>query len=234
MTKAYRLLLLALFVLAPAHQVAARTVDIALILAVDVSGSIDADRYNLQLRGYAAAFADPRLAEVIRSGAEGAIAVTLVQWSASANHRQIIGWTVIDGLDAAQRFASAVSETQRQFFGATSIGGAINFCRTLFDSAGVEPRRRVIDISGDGANNDGMPAAEARDAATAAGITINGLPIVAVERSLDAYYRDNVIGGPGAFLIVAKDFDSFAQAILSKLIREIAGEPSDLQRFAAR
>lgn len=231
----FRAIMLSLALFLPALPAAARPVDVALVLAVDVSGSIDAERYDLQLKGYTAAFANPRLIEAIQSGPDGAIVVTLVQWSGTAHHQQAIGWTLIANVESARNFASAISETARLFFGATSIGGAIEFSRGLFETSGVEPRRRVIDISGDGTNNDGIPAAAARDAAVAAGVTINGLPILAVERNLDSYYRENVVGGPGAFVIVARDFESFAQAILSKLLLEIAGDSGpELMRFAAR
>jgi len=210
----------ALLVSAPAAL--ARTVDLALVLAVDVSGSVNTERYELQRQGYAQAFKSPAVLEAIAAGEHHAIAVTLVEWSGTGHQRQMIGWTVIADSPSAEAFASAVSETPRVFSDWTSISGALDFAVELFADAQVEPVRRVIDVSGDGINNNGRTVNDARDAAVHQGITINGLPILTEYPSLDSYYRENVIGGQGAFAVAVNDFPEFAAAILNKLVREIA------------
>ncbi len=203
---------------------AARSVDLALVLAVDVSGSVNTERFDLQRRGYAEAFASRDVIDAIASGEHHAIAVTLVEWSGSGHQRQMIGWTLLDNADAAAAFGSAVSETPRAFSDWTSISAAVDFSASLFDAAEVDAMRRVIDVSGDGINNNGRAVTDARDEAVQAGITVNGLPILSEYPNLDSYYRENVIGGPGAFAVAANDFSSFAAAILNKLVREIAGK----------
>ena len=198
-------------------------VDLALVLAVDASGSVDEYRFGLQQRGYAAAFRSPRIVKAIRSGAAQAIAVTMVQWTGPTLQRHVIGWTMIRDEASTQMFADLIEKTSRQLYGGgTSISGAIDFSRLLLVQAPFEPTRRVIDVSGDGANNRGRPAAEARDDAVRDNIGINGLPILALEPFLDRYYYDNVIGGPGAFMIPAESYETFADAVLKKLIMEIA------------
>ena len=206
-----------------AMPAAARPVDLALVLAVDVSGSVNADRYELQRRGYAQAFASDEVVAAIAAGENHAIAVTLVEWSGVGHQRQMIGWTLVYDTASAQAFGSAIAETPRAFADWTSISAALDYAVSLFADAEVEPVRRVIDVSGDGVNNNGRSIAEARDAALAQGITVNGLPILTEYPTLDAYYRDNVIGGPGAFAVAVSDFQGFGAAILSKLVREIAG-----------
>lgn len=205
---------------------AADKVDLALVLAVDVSASVDTNRYNLQRDGLAAAFASEAVVEAIASGEHGRIAVTLVEWSGPANQKQMIPWTLVDSPEAARAFGSAIAESPRAFADFTSIGGAIEFSVALFASSGFEPSRRVIDVSGDGSSNSGTPVAAARAAALARGITINGLAILASEPRLDSYYEENVMGGDGAFVIVAQDFEAFSHAMLSKLVREIAAVPA--------
>lgn len=208
--------------------VRAADVDLALVLAIDVSSSVDEERYQLQTRGYAEAFRNPDVINAIKQVPNGTIAVTLVQWSGYGEHQQVIDWTVIDDSETARRFASAIAESTRALSGSTSISGAIDFSVQLLRTTGPNARRMVIDISSDGSNNQGRPAAAARDEAVAAGITINGLPILTQEPTLDAYYQDRVIGGPGAFLVVAESLKSFSDAIRSKLTAEIAetGSPS--------
>ena len=202
---------------------AAPAVDLALVLAVDVSGSVDATRFALQQQGYAAAFRSPRVVAAIRSGAAQAIAVTVIQWTGPMLQQQVIGWTTLADEASAHAFADMIERTPRQLFsGGTSISGAIDYARLLFIQAPVAAARRVIDVSGDGANNRGRPAAQARDEAVKDGIGINGLPILALEPFLDRYYYDEVIGGPGAFMIPAESYENFADAILKKLIMEIA------------
>jgi hypothetical protein len=206
----------------PSAASSSRPVDIALVLAVDVSGSINEERFEMQRRGYAAAFVNPEVVEAIAAGPNKAVAVTLVEWSGIGQQRQMIDWTVIDGPAAAEGFGSALNETPRVFSEMTALGDAVDFAAVLLRRSGFEATRMVIDVSGDGRANAGRRAYEARDDAVAAGITINGLPILAEEPGLDVYYRESVIGGIDAFIVVAKDFSSFGEAIRNKLIREIA------------
>jgi hypothetical protein len=233
--KGWLLALTLALVAAVAQPASARPVDVALVLAVDVSGSVNAERYELQRRGYAEAFASSDVIGAIAAGENHAIAVTLVEWSGAGHQRQVIGWTLVYDAASAQAFGSAIAETPRAFSDWTSISAALDYAVALFHDAGVEPARRVIDVSGDGVNNNGRSIGEARDAAVAQGITVNGLPILTEYPTLDAYYRDNVIGGPGAFAVAVKDFQGFGAAIMSKLVREIAGtEGPPLVRLAAR
>ena len=198
-------------------------VDLQLVLAVDASGSVDQRRFELQQRGYVAAFRDPRVLRAIQSGATQAIAVTMVQWTGPALQIQVLPWTFINDAATAHAFADAIAATPRQLFsGGTSISGVIDYAVPLMLESQFKGRRRVIDISGDGSNNRGRPAASARDDAVRTGIAINGLPILALEPGLERYFSDHVIGGPGAFAIAAESYEAFAEAILKKLIREMA------------
>jgi hypothetical protein len=198
-------------------------VDLALVLAVDASGSVDAFRFALQKRGYVAAFRHARVLEAIRSGPNQAIAATMVQWTGPALQVQVVGWTKIGAGETPGAFAAAIENAPRSLFGGgTSISSAIDYGSSLFRESPFRTIRRVIDVSGDGSNNRGRPANLARDEAVAAGIGINGLPILALEPDLDRYYYENVIGGPGAFVVAAQSYETFADAILKKLITEIA------------
>jgi hypothetical protein len=208
-----------------AQPAAPKSVDLALVLAVDVSGSVNNERFELQRRGYAEAFTSREVMDAIAAGENHAIVVTLVEWSGAGHQRQMIGWTLVEDAASAESFGSAIAEAARAFSDWTSISGAIDYSVALFAEAQVDPTRRVIDISGDGINNNGRSVTEARDAAIDAGITLNGLPILTEYPDLDAYYHDNVIGGPGAFALAASDFNSFGAAILGKLVREIASAP---------
>jgi hypothetical protein len=204
-------------------------VDLQLVLAVDASGSVSEERFELQKRGYVAAFRNPQLLRAVQSGQGQAIAVTMVQWTGPALQVQVVPWMTVDDEATMHRVAAAIEAAPRQLFGGgTSISGAIDYAMHLFSRAQMTAARRVIDVSGDGHNNRGRPAADARDDAVAAGATINGLPILALELDLDIYFRDHVIGGPGAFVIPAKSYETFAEAILKKLIIEISdvGHPS--------
>jgi hypothetical protein len=208
---------------AAAPAAAQPAVDLHLVLAVDASGSVDQFRFELQKRGYVAAFRHDRVLNAIRSGPHQAIAITMVQWTGPLLQMQVVDWMLIGDEESAAAFAAAVERTPRQLFsGGTSISGAIDHAMTLFPKSPFRGGRRVIDISGDGSNNRGRSVNAARDEAVAAGVGINGLPILALEPDLDRYYQDNVIGGPGAFVIAAKDFETFGEAILKKLIAEIA------------
>jgi hypothetical protein len=213
-----------LLVLALAAPATAQTgVDLQLVLAVDASGSVDQHRFELQKRGYVAAFRHARVLDAIRSGPHQAIAVTMTQWTGPMLQVQVVGWMMVGDERSAGAFAAAIEKTPRQLFsGGTSISGAIDHAMTLFPKSPFRALRRVIDVSGDGSNNRGRPVTLARDEAVAAGVGINGLPILALEPDLDRYYYDSVIGGPGAFVVPAKDYETFGEAILKKLITEIA------------
>src|SRR5712692_11346906 len=214
---------LTLALVATVPALAQTAVDLQLVLAVDASGSVDQVRFELQKRGYVAAFRHARVVQAIRSGPHQAIAVTMVQWTGPMLQVQVVGWTLVGDEESAAAFAAAIERAPRQLFGGgTSISGAIDFAATLFPKSPFRGGRRVIDVSGDGSNNRGRPVTLARDEAIAAGIGINGLPILALEPDLDRYYQDNVIGGPGAFVVVARDYETFGEAILKKLITEIA------------
>src|SRR5271170_7866662 len=205
-------------------------VDIELVLAVDVSRSIDADEFELQRQGYARAIVNPTVLSAIQSGSIGAIAVTYVEWSGADQQRTVVDWALIHDQASAQDFSAAILAAPRSFAAYTSISGAIDYSVRLFESDRYEGSRQVIDISGDGSNNSGRPVWLARDAAIEGGITINGLAIVndrpnpfsRPEPKLDDYYRENVVGGTGAFVVIAENFASFSSAVLSKLIQEFA------------
>jgi hypothetical protein len=207
----------------PAATAAPQPVDAALVLAVDVSGSVNDERFNLQRDGYAAAFASPQVADAIAAGPNHAILVTLVEWSGTGQQKQVIDWTVLDGKSTAESFGSALAEMPRAFSEMTALGDAIDYAGKLLRNGGFGQARLIVDVSGDGSTNAGRRANLARDDAVAAGVTINGLPILAEEPNLDKFYRENVIGGEDAFLVVAHGFDDFADAIRNKLVREIAG-----------
>jgi hypothetical protein len=215
-------LALAIACLAP-DAVAAERVDVALVLAVDVSGSIDAEEYQMQHEGYAGAFESEAVIDAVQSGEHRAIAVTFVEWSGFGHQKQMVGWTLIKDRESARAFAAEIKGVPRAFSDWTSISDGIDFSAALFERSGFAGDRLVIDISGDGVNNNGRPVIAARDDAVAKGIVINGLPILNEDPTLDVYYQENVIGGPSAFKIAVKDFDTFAAAILAKLTREIAG-----------
>ena len=210
---------LALF--APAK--AQTATDLVLVLAVDASGSVNQTRFELQRRGYADAFRNPQVVQAIRGGSTGSIAVMMVQWTGPQMHAQAVPWTLIKDQASANAFADAIEAAPRQLFGGgTSISGAIDHGMLLLASAPYRGFKRVIDISGDGSNNRGRDVREARDEAVRAGVVINGLPIVSIEYDLDKYYMDNVIGGPGSFIVPADSYENFAQAVRRKLILEIA------------
>jgi Protein of unknown function (DUF1194) len=216
----------------PGSTVAAKTeVSVALVLAVDTSFSVSNGRFELQKQGYAAAFRNPQVLNAIRSLATQSIAVTMFQWTGPLLHVVVADWTPIKDRASANAFADEIAAAPRRLFrGGTSISGAIDYSRLLLAQSRFKGTRRIIDISGDGSNNRGRPATQARDEAVAAGISINGLPILTVEPGLDHHYYSNVIGGPGAFMIPVANYDSFADAILKKLISEIAAIRPDANR----
>ncbi len=215
---------------------AEEAVDVALVLAVDVSRSIDEDEARLQREGYRSAVADPVVVAAIRGGLIGAVSIAYVEWAGIEYQRTVIPWRRIANLAEAQAWAVELAEAPRTSLSWTSISGAIRHSRQVLAECPWEATRQVIDVSGDGVNNSGPPADQERDAAMAEGITINGLPIINDRPTfgrmppipLDDYYRDNVIGGDGHFMIVAEDFESFGVAVKRKLIREIAALPAGL------
>jgi len=199
-------------------------VDLQLVLAVDCSNSVNDVRFELQKQGYAAAFRNPQVIRAIASGGQQSIAVTMVQWTGPFNYAQVVPWTLINDAASSRAFADALTKSQRELFGGsgTSISGAIDTGMLLLSQSPFKSQRRTIDISGDGANSSGRSVVNARDDAVAAGIGINGLPIMSVEPNLDRYYYNYVIGGPGSFMIPAANYENFADAVLKKLILEIA------------
>ena len=204
--------------------------DLALVLAVDISSSMEAEEQSLQRAGFSEAFRSSLVHEAIRNGPAGRIAVTYVEWSGTKEQTVIVPWTVIDGPEKAKAFADRLASKPIRQAGMTSISGAIDFSRGLFTEIGGIAARRVIDISGDGPNNDGRKVVLARDEAVAEGIVINGLPIMFGQTrnspemdGLDVYYKECVIGGVGAFMIPLHDPEQFAMVIRTKIMREIAG-----------
>jgi hypothetical protein len=214
-----------------ADKETAPSVDIELILAVDVSYSMDMDELAIQREGYAQAIISKEFLQALKTGPNGKIAVTYFEWAASSDQKIIIPWRLIDGPETADAVANEIMKTPIRRASRTSISGAIYFAMPLFDENPYRGLRRVIDISGDGPNNNGAPVTGARDTALEKGITINGLPIMVKEPSystmdiddLDFYYEDCVIGGPGSFVVSIKDRDKFKEAIRTKLLLEVAG-----------
>jgi Protein of unknown function (DUF1194) len=205
-----------------------REVDLALVLAVDVSWSMDPDEQELQREGFIEAFRSPLVHDAIVKGMLGRVAVTYFEWASASHQEVIVPWTVIDSPEGARAFADRLAGQRPGRAAYTSVSGAIDFSLRLLAQSNVEAARRVVDISGDGANNDGRPVTLARDGAINQGIVINGLPIMLKWGGtwdiddLDLYYRDCVIGGPGSFLVPVRERTHFAEAIRTKIIREIA------------
>ncbi|WP_394892577.1 DUF1194 domain-containing protein [Mesorhizobium sp. AaZ16] len=219
--------------LAPQAQ-AAEQVDIELVLAVDVSLSMSPDELEIQRQGYAAALTHDRVLEAIAQGVHGRIAVTYVEWAGSTTQHIVVPWTAIATRSDAERFVRQLSARPPNSARRTSISGALEFGGDLFAESGFQSVKRVIDISGDGPNNQGSPVTGARDALIAQGITINGLPLMTngglasaydVD-DLDLYYKDCVIGGSGAFMVPVNDWSQFPEAVRRKLVLELAGGPA--------
>lgn len=217
----------------PFEMMTGEEVDLELVLAVDISYSVDAFEARTQRDGYIAALTNEAVLNAIASGFLGKIAVTYVEWADSVYQNQLVDWMIISDAASAQVFADRLNAVPLNRAYYTSISHAIDYSADLFDRNEYEGLRKVIDISGDGIHNQGRPLAAARQAALEKGIIINGLPILndrpqpvgiatPKDLQLDLYYEDNVIGGPGAFIVAAEDFNDFRSAILSKLIREIA------------
>jgi len=217
---------------APAR--AAEQVDLLLVLASDVSRSVDTRKFELQRQGYAAALSNPRVIEAIKSGPHGRIAICFIEWSGATSQKLVIDWTVVSDLTSARKIGDQMLELPRSFADRTSISAGLEFSMQVLNSAPFEAPRRTIDVSGDGTNNSGRDIASVRDDVLAKGVTINGLVILSETPlpwnpehtnppgGLTNYYRANVVGGPGSFVLEAKDFSSFGQAITKKLIAEIA------------
>ena len=216
----------------------AQTVDVAIALTADVSHSIDDEEFQLQRRGYAAAVTSPRFMQTIQEGARGALALCFLEWAGPDQQAVVAKWTVIRDGEGTAEFAKILLDSPRSFAGHTAIGAGIDFAVAQLEANGVAVARRIIDVSGDGTNNSGRPVTEARDEAVAKGITINGLAIINEKTGggpgnflylhthppggLPSYYRDNVIGGRGAFVLQIVNFDTFAEAMTDKLIAEVS------------
>ena len=218
-------------------------VDVELVLAVDVSRSMDRDEQVLQRHGYIAALRDPEVLNAIRSGFVGRIALTYVEWGGRYEQRVVVSWRAIEGPADIEGFAATLEGSRAERRRYTSISGGLAYAAELFKANGFTGTRRVIDVSGDGPNNTGPPVTRLRDALVADGIVINGLPLMLrpyssgvnnVLLDLEAYYEDCVIGGPGSFLVPVEDMTGLKDAIRRKLILEIAdGAPAARVRYAA-
>jgi hypothetical protein len=236
--------LLALAALAASQIASARAaeqVDLLLALAMDVSRSMEQPKFLLQREGYAAAITNPQVLDAIKSGPHQKIAICFIDWSGAGEQKLVIDWSVLDGADSARRFGDLIYEAPRSFNDRTSIGGGITFAAAQIARAPFEAERHAIDVSGDGTNNAGRDVQLARDQAVAKGIVVNGIAILTripehtnPPGGLEKYYRDNVIGGPGSFVMVAEDFSSFGRSMVKKLIAEIAARPAPRRTASAR
>jgi hypothetical protein len=235
--------LLAFLLLAPRGAAAAEAVDLLLVLVTDASRSIDDAEYALEKSGYYTAFTNREVISAIRGGSLGAIAVTYVEFASAYEVRTAVGWTLIRDDASAQEFGERVRDAPRAFWGRTAIGAGLEHAVEVLEAAPYEAQRQVIDVCGDGTNNNGPDVAAMRDKAVERGITINGLAIinenpvswtfahVQPPGGLSNYYREHVIGGPGSFVMDVKDFTSFGEAITRKLISEIAFHASPRTRL---
>lgn len=223
------------------NSASATPVDVELVLAVDISYSMDPDEQALQREGYRLALTSTEFLQALREGAHGRIAITYVEWAGQHDQRVVMPWRLIDGPEAADAVSAELGRAAYRRASRTSISGALQFSSTLFENSGYRGLRRVIDVSGDGANNSGRLVAPTRDDVVAAGITINGLPLMLkrpftgmmdVDR-LDIYYEDCVIGGPGAFVVPVRDRSEFIRAIRTKLVLEVAGRTPEARVIKA-
>ncbi len=218
---------------------AAEHVDLLLVLASDVSRSVDARKFQLQREGYAAALSNPRVIEAIRSGPHGRIAICFVEWSGATSLKLVIDWTLVGDAASARKIGDQMLELPRSFADRTSISAGLEFSMAQLERAPFQSTRRTIDVAGDGTNNSGRDISTVRDEVLAKGVTINGLVILSETPlpwnpehtnpagGLDNYYRNNVTGGAGSFVMVAENHNSFGQAIVKKLIAEIAWVPPE-------
>jgi hypothetical protein len=222
-------------------RVSAVPVDVELVIAVDVSYSMDPDEQALQREGYILALTSKEFLQALRQGANGRIAVTYFEWAGQSDQKIVMPWRLIDGPEAADAVAAEIARAPYRRASRTSISGALRFAKPLFDDSGYKGLRRVIDVSGDGANNAGPLIVPTREDVMAAGITINGLPIMLKRpnagsidiENLDIYYEDCVIGGPGAFVVPIREREKFIEATRTKLVLEIAGRQPDAQVMPA-
>jgi Protein of unknown function (DUF1194) len=213
-------------------------VDLLLVLAADISRSVDEKKFRLQREGYAAALVDTRVVRAMTGGPHGRIALCFLEWASESDQIIVVDWTAVGNEADARSISEHVRGAPRAFMGRTAIGAAIDFAMLHLGRSPFQAERRVIDVSGDGTNNSGRPVTAARDAAIAQNVTINGLVILSAvplptnpahtnpPGGLTAYYENNVIGGPGAFVVEAEDFASFGQSLIAKLIKEIATAPA--------
>ena len=216
-------------------------VDVELVIAVDVSYSMDPEEQALQREGYILALTSKEFLQALRQGANGKIAITYFEWAGQFDQKVIVPWRLIDGPEAADAVAAEIARAPYRRASRTSISGALRFGKPLFDESGYKGLRRVIDVSGDGANNAGPLVVPMRDEVLAAGITINGLPIMLKRpyvgtmdiEDLDVYYEDCVIGGPGAFVVPIREREKFVDATRTKLVLEIAGRQPDVKVMPA-
>jgi hypothetical protein len=204
----------------PTHQM-----DMLLVLAMDASGSLSDERLTMQREGHARAVESAEFLAAVRDGHAGRVALTAVEWSNQDRQDLTVPWTAVEDAASARGFARALRRAPRPIPGFTSISGALDHAVGLLSQAPYNAPRRVVDVSGNGRSNDGRPAMLARDAAVAAGVTVNGLPILDAERDLAGYYASEVIGGPRAFMVIARDMESFGVAVLRKLVMEVADKP---------
>ncbi len=221
----------------PGTVARAQDVDLLLVLASDVSRSVDTRKFELQRQGYAAALSNRRVVEAIQSGPHGKIAICFVEWSGATSVKLVIDWTIVGDAASARKIGDQMIELPRSFADRTSISAGLEFAFAQLERSPYKAARRTIDVSGDGTNNSGRDIASVRDEVTAKGVTVNGLVILSDSPlpwnpehtnppgGLGEYYRRNVIGGPGAFVMVAENHDSFGQAIVKKMIAEIAFNP---------
>lgn len=215
-------------------------VDAELVLAVDISYSMDTEEQRLQRHGYVEALRSDQFLSALKAGSTGRIAIAYMQWASEYDQEPLVGWSLVDGPDSASDFANKLAAAPYRRAQRTSISGAIDGAAKLFEGNGFDSARQVIDVSGDGPNNSGRPVNEARDEALARGITINGLPLVGIRpyispadiKELDLYYEDCVIGGFDAFMVPIRDQRSFIDATRTKLVREIASMPPQPERPA--
>jgi hypothetical protein len=231
-----------------AQPQSSQRVDVALVLAADVSRSITSDEFQLQRQGYAKGIANPDVVRAIQAGTNGAIALTFVEWAGPDEQQVVVDWQIVRDPASAKAFTDALLAAPRAFVGRTSISAALDFAMARLKASGVKAERQVIDVSGDGTNNAGRSLDDARKEALAAGVTINGLAIINESANifgfsghtqppggLPTWYHDNVTGGPGSFLLTVEDFESFGEAMTKKLLNEIAmtRPPFDLAQRAA-
>jgi len=228
------LALSALLAVTSAPGRAAEQVDLLLVLASDVSRSVDTRKFELQRQGYAAALSNPRVIEAIKSGPHGRIAICFIEWSGATSQKVVIDWTIVSDMASARKIGDQMLELPRSFADRTSISAGLEYAMNQLEQAPFQATRRTIDVSGDGTNNSGRDIVSVRDEVLAKSVTINGLVILSdtplpwnpehtnPPGGLDEYYRRNVTGGPGSFVMVAENHNSFGQAIVKKMIAEIA------------